>query len=462
MRSTSGTRCGRVAIWTPSRIRRPTACVESCSLDIHPWHAGVTADSYGGCDIGMCGFLVYATSGDNTRIRRRGPDCTNAVAIDGLTFVHNLLHVTGTFTPQPFVDGDVVCVYNGELYNHAFQKTDGEVIIPLYRKHGVNFARHLDGEYAIALYDFKESIAVFATDPFKTKPLFINGIECSSYRSGVGGDPAAPNEILVIGLNGAVLSREAVRAWDLTQWKDSYDDWISAFDEAVKKRATENCFIGLSSGYDSGGIASALLKLKVPFKAYIFTGDEDMDVIDRRRRLIRDHQEFEPDFALLRWLRDNVDNEPYTIAYDGQVLDRRLLDDGAALGVATYAKLASAEGRKVLLSGQGADEVMSDYSPWPDQSELKGTFPETLRLWTNFNHGCQESYLMKEEYIGGAFGIENRYPYLDTGVVQEFLWLSAAAKNRHYKAPLREYLLRNGFAFEEGIKRGFRIDLPTA
>src|SRR3954462_2364241 len=127
----------------------------------------------------MCGFLVYAAAGDNSRIRLRGPDCTNVVKRGGLTFVHNLLNVTGAFTPQPFIDGDVVCVYNGEIYNQPYQKTDGEVIIPLYRKYGVNFARHLDGEFAIALYDFKESVAVFATDPFKTKPLFINGVECS-------------------------------------------------------------------------------------------------------------------------------------------------------------------------------------------------------------------------------------------------------------------------------------------
>ena len=102
---------------------------------------------------------------------------------------------------------------------------------------------------------------------------------------------------------------------------------------------------------------------------------------------------------------------------------------------------------------------MSDYSPWPSQSELKGVFPERLELWRNFNYSCQESDLMKEEYAGGAFGIESRYPFLDTRVVQEFLWLSAEAKNRYYKAPLREYLLRNRFAFEEGVKRGFKIDM---
>lgn len=407
----------------------------------------------------MCGFLVYTKTGDNSNIRHRGPDCTNTFKKGGLTFVHNLLNVTGAFTPQPFVDGDVVCLYNGEIYNQPFGETDGEVLIPLYRKHGVHFGRHLEGEFAIALYDFREGIAVFVTDPFKTKPLFINGVECSSYRSGVGGSPAIPNEILVTRLDdGTVLDRSPLRTWDLTQWNDSYDGWIVAFEEAVRKRATPRCFIGLSSGYDSGGIACALLKIGIDFKAYIYAGDENMDVLNRRRGLVL-HEDFRPDRSLLGWLQRNIDNEQYTILYDGQTLGTRILDDGAALGVATIAKLAKAEGRKVLLSGQGADEVMSDYSPWPEQSELKGTFPETLSLWRNFNYSCQESYLMKEEYAGGAFGIESRYPFLDTRVVQEFLWLSAAAKNRHYKAPLREYLVRNGFAFEEGVKRGFKVDV---
>ena len=255
-----------------------------------------------------------------------------------------------------------------------------------------------------------------------------------------------------------VLDRLPVRRWDLRQWKDGYDDWIEAFEWAVAKRARGGCFIGLSSGYDSGGIACALLNRGVGFKAYSYAEHEASGVLSARHCLVA-HGRFVPDHGLAGWLQDHVDNEPYTIVCDGRTVDMRLLDDGAAIGLATISRAASGEGRRIALSGQGADEIMSDYSPWPGQSELKGTFPPDLRLWANFNYSCQESYLMKEEYIAGAFGIENRYPYLDAGVVQEFLWLSAQAKNRHYKAPLREYLLRNNFPFEEGVKRGFTVEL---
>ena len=88
----------------------------------------------------------------------------NKVKIDGFTFIHNLLHVTGDFNPQPYVDDGIVCLYNGEIYNHKYKKSDGEIIITLYKKYGFDFPKYLDGEWAIALYDFKKGLAIFATE----------------------------------------------------------------------------------------------------------------------------------------------------------------------------------------------------------------------------------------------------------------------------------------------------------
>jgi asparagine synthetase B (glutamine-hydrolysing) len=105
----------------------------------------------------MCGFLVYSAAGDNRRIRRRGPDATCGLTAGGMTFVHNLLSTTGACLPQPFVEDDIVCVYNGQIYNQPFTRSDGEVLIPLYKKHGVSFARQLDGEFAIAPLRFRQS-----------------------------------------------------------------------------------------------------------------------------------------------------------------------------------------------------------------------------------------------------------------------------------------------------------------
>lgn len=407
----------------------------------------------------MCGILVARGAYNNTKIQKRGQDFTNTIKFGDLTFVHNLLAITGTFTKQPFIDGNIVCLYNGEIYNHPFKESDGEVLIPLYKQYGKDFAKHLDGEFSIALYDFDKNIVIFATDPFGSKPLWINGVECGSYPSGVGGQKMKPNTIFVKNFNGEIISEERTYEWDLRQFKNTYQDWIVAFEKAVKKRAKDGCFLGLSSGYDSGAIACAMLKQGIDFKAYSYKGSESMDVLEARQKLVKNFEYFEPDKSLMSYLKENIDNEKYTIFYKGKETEMRCLDDGGILGVATISNLANKEGRKVAMSGQGGDEIYSDYKTWPDQAELAGVYPKELKLWRNFHYGCQESYLMKEEFAGGAFNIETRYPFLDKDVVQEFLWLSQDLKNKNYKAPIREYLIQNHFPFKENIKRGFSIQL---
>jgi len=402
----------------------------------------------------MCGILIHKGNGNNERIQKRGQDCTNEYKKDGYTFVHNLLSVTGEFTKQPFIDGNIVCEFNGEIYNQKFVKSDGECLIPLYKKYGINFPKYLEGEFAIALYDFDKRIVVFAKDPFGSKPLFVYGTECGSYRSGVGGEKLAPNTIRVTNMDDESFYEKKLYEWNFEQFKTTYDDWIAAFEKAIAKRAKGNCFLGLSSGYDSGAIACEMLKQGIDFKAYVFKGSEDKEVLDKRLKLVKDYEYFEPKRYDLP-----IDNEPYTILYDGVKTDMMLLDDHAVFAVATICDKARQEGRKVILSGQGADEITSDYSLFPSQSSFKGVFPAVLKQWPNFEGSCQESYLMKEEYAGGAFNIETRYPFLDKDVVQEFLWLSQELKNKHYKAPIREYLIRNNFPFQEGRKIGFGVSL---
>lgn len=398
----------------------------------------------------MCGILVFKEKGNNDYIKHRGV-FTNKVKKNGLTFIHNLLPVTGEFTPQPFIDEDIVCLYNGEIYNQPFLKSDGECLIPLYKKYGIRFIDHLDGEFAIALYNFKNDLAIFATDRFGTKPLWRNGIECASYQSGVGGTRIGPNEIQGIQIStGKEIFRYNYHKWDWNQFKTTYDDWISAFDRAVKKRATNDCFIGLSSGYDSGAINCSLKKTGKNYKAFIIERNENKNVLRKRKQGLN-YQVVSVEKSIKDILRERVESVPYNFSNENTIID-----DVGAQGLAQICKLANQEGRRVLLSGQGADEIIGDYALYPEQSNFKGKFPEKLEEWENFTGGFQRDYLNKEEYVGGAFSIETRYPFLDTDVVQEFLWLTPELKNKFYKAPIREYLIKNNIPFDENVKRGFR------
>lgn len=400
----------------------------------------------------MCGFLVYRKKGNNFFIQKRGQDFTNKVEKDGFTFIHNLLHITGEFTPQPYIDNNIVCLYNGEIYNHKFVKSDGENLIPLYKKYGTDFPKYLDGEWAIALYDFDKKKAIFTTDLLATKPIWRKGLECGSYESGIGGEKIAANTIEVVHFDGKEESKN-IYEWDLKQYKDTYDDWIKAFEKAVKKRATKGCFLGLSSGYDSGAIACELLKQKVDFKAYVIKGREDAQVLGQRMKLIPHFEYFDrsEDFNMERdWIKNNVDDFEYKVA------GKNLKNDSASLGLSKICRQAHAESRKVYLSGQGADEIIADYALKPHLSTFKGRFPDKLAIWQNFYNGAQYSYLGKEEYVAGSHSIETRYPFLDREVVQEFLWLTPELKNRYYKAPIHEYLIRNNFPNAFGRKIGLR------
>ena len=91
-----------------------------------------------------------------------------------------------------------------------------------------------------------------------------------------------------------------------------------------------------------------------------------------------------------------------------------------------------------------------------------GLFPDDLTNifpWLNFYNGLMESFIAKEEYTGSLHAIENRYPFLDKYVVQEFLWLSAELKNIKYKSPLYNYMLINNYPFQENEKLGFKAKL---
>ncbi len=401
----------------------------------------------------MCGFLVYKNSGNNFYIQKRGQDAINIIKREGFTFVHNLLHVTGDLTPQPFEDDGIVCVYNGEIYNLPYKRSDGENIIPLYKKYGTDFPKYLDGEWAIALYDFNKGLAVFVTDLFATKPIWRNGLECASYQSGVGGHKIAANTIEVVHFDGQE-EKKPIYEWDLKQYKDTYDDWIDKFEKAVKKRAIDGCFLGVSSGYDSGAIACVLLKLGVNFKAYMLPGYEDQNILEQRMKLLSDFEYFDKptDFAQEpEWVKNNIEDFAYKIP------NKNLKNDSASLGLSKMSRAAHSEGRKVYLSGQGGDEIYADYALRPNLSTFKGKFPEKLYIWPNFYEGCQYSYLGKEEYVAGSHGIETRYPFLDREVVQEFLNLTPELKNRNYKAPIHEYLTRNNFPFSFGKRGGIRI-----
>jgi asparagine synthase (glutamine-hydrolysing) len=123
-------------------------------------------------------------------IHHRGPDDDGFYEADGVSLGMrrlSIIDLAGGHQPMFNEDGTVVCVYNGEIYNHVeLQKTliaqghrfrsdhsDTETIVHLYEQHGLDFVKHLNGMFAIALWDSQRKQLVLARDRVGIKPLYF-------------------------------------------------------------------------------------------------------------------------------------------------------------------------------------------------------------------------------------------------------------------------------------------------
>jgi asparagine synthetase B (glutamine-hydrolysing) len=432
----------------------------------------------------VCGFSVSTVTNlesSNAFCQRRGPDLTNTKIVNGIQFLHNLLHITGEVTPQPLIKDDIVCVFNGEIYNYTSfgsYKSDGECIIDLYEKTGEEFVKKLDGEFALCLIDFKQEKIIISVDTFSCKPLWYefnqNGFCIGSYNSqltGLGfnkGQKLKSNTTLIFNSrNFSQIRSYENRTFDLRQHKTTFNDWLSAFTKSIQKRTantTQGMFVGLSSGYDSGAIACELEKQNVSFKAYSIINNENPMVMNERLKKISNTEAFtmtEQEFAT--W-KNELNNNCENFMYDDGFRNYDIKKDQASMGLSAICNRANSENRRIYFSGQGADEIISDYGfrgkKIYKHSGFGGLYPEKLEgffPWHSFYDGTQIQYLNKEEYVAGHFGIETRYPFLDNDLVQEFLWLTPELKNSKYKSCLDAYLTRNNFPFEPSEKRGFNV-----
>ena len=450
----------------------------------------------------MCSFLILNWLAQNKNyinyfLKFRGPDLTNIYNYENFMFLHNLLHLTGDITAQPFTDEDnkIICLFNGEIYNYKSfgdYPSDGFCLIDLYKKYDLDFVKELDGEFALCLFDFSKDIFIISTDVFSTKPLWYsidNGkLGISSYESGLkraelnNRIKLNPNTTLTFNISDFKLIKETrVFNFDFNQHKSTYEDWCKAFINSVKKRTDNDnydVFVCLSSGYDSGGIACAMNTLKDrKYLTYTILGEENADIINKRFDINKESTggnnniiEFTKDeFSEIKaYIKENA--EEFKLNPDTIDIDKYVTDDNAATGMSKICKIAFSKNQRIYLSGSGADEIHSDYGKYGvkifNHSCFGGKYPDDLNtilnndpkvnmVWKSFYHGTQRDYLAKEEIISGLFGIEGRYPYLDKYVVQEFLWLKKDLKNNIYKAPIDYFLTKYNYEFEKEKKIGF-------
>ena len=440
----------------------------------------------------MCGILVSnlpldQSAGSYAAVKRRGPDLHNYSSWCGYHFLHALLSLTGKYTPQPLADNDIAVIFNGEVYNYkqlGDYRSEAEALLDIYKQKGARSFVELDGEFVIVIVDLRSKEMIIVTDCFGTKPIWFGKTDTGNFAacslpSGIAelgirdviGFP--PNTVTQISLQSLkITKRFNLRCFELQQGSGNLDNWCNLFEKAVGKRSSvdnrkEPIFIGLSSGYDSGAIAGSLKKSKKHFVALSIYNDNILKDIQRRtgylsgavdHYLMRDTRPLASHTNMIEYFNYRI------FSLDGTYYEQgtNTHTDSGAQGLYMLCSFANTNNLRVYLSGSGADEIYSDYgfkgTKVYHHSNFGGMFPDNLSTvfpWPSFFGSSMRSYLMKEEYVSGAFGVEGRYPFLDFELVQEFLLLPAKIKNSHYKSPIHYYLDQIGFPFNEMEKYGF-------
>jgi len=429
-------------------------------------------------------------------LERRGPDQTNIVKQDEYIFAHYLLSMTGQHTVQPIIDNNIICLFNGEIYNYlenSNYESDIFKIIEEYKNNKEQFVKNLDGEFAIVLFDFSKNICYFSTDAFGIKPLYVS-IEDKEFGICSYKEPliksgfknifrCEPNSLYKMDLTDISFSKiSEVHTFDLNQHKNNFNDWNNAFLKSIEKRFKNTKYdiiLPLSSGHDSGIIACAFDLLDIDFTSFSFIGQENIDILEQRIDKRKEKSIFHSNQIIVKdriseidrlKIKEFINNNCAFFSY-GADLDFKNhnhigINDPGAHGltfILNYVKNINPNIR-ILASGHGGDEITTNLqnykfgkpNPACFEKDLVSIFP-----WENFYYGTQSSYISKEESISGGFGIEGRYPLLDKQVVQEYLWLTPELKNKYYKAPITNFMLENNYPVSVGdpsnFKRGFNV-----
>jgi asparagine synthase (glutamine-hydrolysing) len=350
------------------------------------------------------------------RLHHRGPD-GNGFLLDGpVGLAHarlSIIDLAGGQQPIANEDETVWVVFNGEIFNyvelrdellaqgHHFRThSDTEVIVHLYEQHGEGFVDHLNGQFAIALWDSRKGQLILARDRTGIRPLFYTEADgrlifASEVKAlfAIGDvkrslDPLALNEICTVwstlasrSVFAGVLSlppghlmivtngtSRVQRYWDWAfpeaasysrrQEGDYADELRELLIDAVRLQLRADVPVGayLSGGLDSSIISSVIRSFSdTPLRTFSLTFDDaEFDESAHQQEMVgylgTDHT------SLRCSRRDIADAFPRTVFHAESPIVRT-----APAPLMLLSGHVRASGYKVVLTGEGADEVFGGY-----------------------------------------------------------------------------------------------------
>lgn len=420
----------------------------------------------------MCGFAGMfgesAEGGDGYRVRKmlsklshRGPDDEDFYRDDRACLAQNGLAVVdlearrrplGSEDETLWIVGDVeaygVSSMRQRLHDdHRFDTNTGlETIIHLFEEYGADCVEHVEGAFAFVLYDARRRRLFMARDSLGVKPLYYGYRGDTLYfASEIKALAAATMDIREFPPGHYFESDRGFRRYfrlpkaDALQDSRQIDDPDEAvtklrarLEQAVHKRMETDASLGafLSGGLDSSLITAIAVRQRPGLKTFAVGMEGSSDLAAARvvaDGLGTDHYEYvitEDD------IRDAL---PHVIYYL-ESFDPALVRGAMANYFA--ARLAG-EHVKVVLSGEGADELFSGYT-YLRELDVEGELPRELRLITGSLHNTG---LQRLDRMTAAHSIAGRAPFLDGSLVDLAFRISPRLK-MYGKRKVEKWILR--------------------
>jgi len=442
------------------------------------------------------------------RQRHRGPDWSGVHLDEGAILVHERLAIVdpaGGSQPLRSDDGELVLAVNGEIYNHrelekqlaqpyAFQTgSDCEVINALYRESSDVGAwlNRLNGIFAFALWDRSAQRYLIARDPFGVCPLYwghdSHGRVCVASEMKALADTCPDVAQFPPGHYYDSAIGELVRYY-VKPWRDyaategvtvSAQELREAFERAVHRQLMSDVPYGvlLSGGLDSSLVAACAAR----FARRRIEEDDQAEAWWPRLHSFAIGLEGSPDLAAAEVAAQALDTVHHGFKYtfeEGldalpEVIRHIETYDVTTIRASTpmflLARRIKAMGVKMVLSGEGSDEIFGGYLYFHKAPNAREFHAETIRkLDALHNYDC-----LRANKAMMAWGVEPRVPFLDVEFLDVAMRMDAQAKmaqvgpgggKRIEKAVLREafegylpesILWRQKEQFSDGVGYGW-------
>ena len=415
----------------------------------------------------MCGFVgILKIKGDahqkreqalkmSAKIRHRGPDWSGVYSSDQTVLTHERLAIVDPFSGgQPLYSPDKkkVLAVNGEIYNHQLLRmetsidyqyqtgSDCEVILALYEEYGIDFIDKLNGIFAFVLYDMETDDYLIARDPIGVIPLYIGhdkdgtvyvASELKALEGACEHYETFPPGHFCTSKHGGKIERWYKRGWfkyDESKWSTrNHDEAVQMIREglmaSVKRQLMSDVPYGvlLSGGLDSS-VVSAIAKL---YAAKRIETNDKHDAWWPQLHSFAVGLKGAPDLIKAREVAEHIGTIHHEVNYtiqEGLDAIRDVIYYIETYDVTTVrastpmyllARVIRSMGIKMVLSGEGADEIFGGYLYFHKAPNAKEFHEETVRKLSKlYMYDC-----LRANKSLMAWGIEGRVPFLD----KEFL-----------------------------------------